>query len=61
MPIEIKELHVRVAVSPAPAASPAGGAAPAASAGGGAGGDKDAIIAECIEQVLEILRTRRER
>lgn len=65
MPIEIKELHIRVSVNAA-----AGGQQPGvrtASVGGGAGsgsegGDaKDAIVAECVEQVLHILQGKMER
>jgi hypothetical protein len=60
MPIEIKELHIRVAVN----APPGAGSAPAG-AGSSKGGDgadtKDDIIAECVEQVLNILQSKRDR
>lgn len=60
MPIEIKELHIRVTVN-APAeqttAKKTNGAAQAAENGA----DKDAIVAECVEQVLQILHNKRER
>ena len=59
MPIEIKELHIRVAVDATPS-----GPAPAVQAPAGkpaAGSDKDAIVAECVEQVLQIMQSRRER
>ena len=56
MPIEIRELHIRVAVN-ADAAKPA---APMKPADGG-GADKDAIVAECIEQVLRIIQAKKER
>lgn len=61
MPIEIKELHIRVAVNSAPAGQPA--AAKGASGAGGEadGADKDAIVAECVEQVMQILQARTER
>jgi hypothetical protein len=62
MPIEIKELHIRVAVNATPSGPPP--AAQAAAAGGGtAAGDeaKDAIVAECVEQVLQILQNKTER
>ncbi len=63
MPIEIKELHIRVSVnttrkraaggrtngSPAVASSMAGEEA------------KDALVAECVEQVLQILHNKMER
>ena len=61
MPIEIRELHIRVTVN-APAAggnSAQPAAQPSATAGGSA--DKDALIAECVEQVLYILQEKQER
>lgn len=54
MPIEIRELVIRARVEP-PAAAPA-----AAAPEGGADERRD-IVAECVEQVLEILRLREER
>jgi hypothetical protein len=53
MPIEIKELHIRVALN----------AATAAATGAKTGGDdaKDALVAECVEQVLQILQNKAER
>lgn len=54
MPVEIRELHIRVSVN-AEAAKPAAPAKPAE------GGDKDAIVAECVEQVLRIIQARKER
>jgi hypothetical protein len=59
MPLEIRELHIRVTVQ-----SEAGHGAPGtqeASGGGNGGADKDAIVAECVEQVLEILQAKKER
>jgi hypothetical protein len=61
MPIEIKELHIQVAVNAAPAAS-AGPADQGPGAGGKGGGpDNSALVAECVEQVLQILQTKSER
>ena len=58
MPIEIRELHIRVSVSE-------GGKQPAAAGPAGAGGDgqvdKDAVVAECVEQVMQILHAKKER
>ena len=64
MPIEIKELHIHVVVNTASGGQVAN--KPTASAGGnnsgsGNSGDKDAIVAECVEQVLDILQNKRER
>jgi len=58
MPVEIRELHIRVAVNadstkPAPSTSSASGRDAAA--------DKDAIVAECVEQVLHIIQAKKER
>ncbi|MGO4700570.1 DUF5908 family protein [Dyella sp. 2RAB6] len=62
MPVEIKELHIRVAVSgkPPAAAGASGGAAKQAAAAGQAAG-KDELVAECVEQVFELLQARKER
>lgn len=59
MPIEIRELHIKVAVTEGQGAHAATqpGAAPAA-AGEQA---QQAIVAECVEQVLRILQNRTER
>jgi hypothetical protein len=60
MPIEIKELHIRIAVDAAPAgqqpAAPTQGAAAPAP-----GTERDALIAECVDQVMQILQTKGER
>lgn len=58
MPIEIKELHIRVEVSAAPGGLvTAAGGAPAAAPPA----DLDAVVAVCVEQVMQVLRDRRER
>jgi hypothetical protein len=63
MPIEIKELHIRVTLNATP--EPASGQQPPNSARqppvGEQAADTDAIIAECVEQVLEILQRKAER
>jgi hypothetical protein len=60
MPIEIKELHIRVAVN-----APQSGQSPPGQSAGGAkgdgGSDKEEIVAECVEQVLQILQNKLER
>lgn len=58
MPIEIKELHIRVSVSTPSSSKPAGAPGPAPGAEGDA---REALVAECVEQVLGILRDRKER
>jgi hypothetical protein len=58
MPIEIRELHIRVAVN-AESARPS---APTRSERGrDTASDKDALVAECVEQVLQIIHARKER
>lgn len=60
MPVEIKELHIRVTVS----GKPSGEGHPAqAGQGAGDGHDagKDQIVAECVEQVFQLLQARKER
>jgi hypothetical protein len=54
MPLEIRELMIKATVNDqAPATNSA--------SPGNAGADKQAIIAQCVEQVLEILKTKSER
>jgi len=62
MPIEIKELHIRVNVTP-PSSGQTG---PAAGATPGrterlSGRERQEMIAECIEQVMKILESKKER
>ena len=65
MPVEIKELHIRVAVSGGGSkgggGKPAGKDAPGKGEAHEGGGDKDDIVAECVEQVLQILQAKKER
>jgi Family of unknown function (DUF5908) len=58
MPIEIRELHIRVSVGPPAGGLPAGAPSPAPAA---EGAGRQALIAECVEQVLQVLRDRKER
>lgn len=64
MPIEIKELHIRVAVNASQEVQGAG-KLPTADGTSSASGDnsaaKNAIIAECVEQILHILQQKLER
>ncbi len=59
MPVEIKELHIRVTVIATE------GTQSEKQTGGNPGkssdGERQAIIAECVEQVLEILQNKSER
>lgn len=60
MPIEIKELHVSVAVH-APPAKVAPASSGAADQAGGTSSGREAIVAECVEQVLQILQDKSNR
>lgn len=62
MPIEIKELHIRVNVTP-PASQQNGAdmAVPGGRPSKFSGKDKQEIIAECVEQVMKILENKKER
>ena len=56
MPLEIRELHIKVSVNEA---QPGGTSAPAAA--GEAGGDKASLIQAAVEQVMEIINSKNER
>jgi len=62
MPIEIRELHIKVSVTSPQAGQSAQGAG---SSGGGsnnnAGTNKEEIVAACVEKVMEILHNKTER
>jgi len=51
MPIEIKELHIKINVNEGASAS----------SGGGGGSSSDDATAQCIEQVMEVLKQQKER
>ncbi len=60
MPIEIKELYIKVTVNePHPEAQSSSDNSQ--QGGGGKEDGKDAIIAQCVEQVMEILNNKEER
>lgn len=58
MPIEIKELHIRMAVNVPSGGKPAGALGPAPGAEGDA---MQSVVAECVEQVMQIIRDQKER
>ena len=60
MPIVIDEVIISVDVPNAPAASGAAAATAAAAPGAWPVQDKQALIAECVERVLDVLAQRRE-
>jgi Family of unknown function (DUF5908) len=63
MPIEIKELHIKVTVNATGSenmqaiGTPASLTAPSALSAS----EKEALIAECVEKILQILEAKRER
>jgi hypothetical protein len=62
MPIEIRELVIRATISDAGARGDRDDEAePGRPAAGSAGLDSDALVQECVRQVLEILARERER
>lgn len=61
MPIEIKELHIRVVVNAPPEGQVSVGQPVDSRGGGDKVDDKDAIVAECVEQVMQILQNKQER
>jgi hypothetical protein len=60
MPIEIRELHISVSVTP-PQSGGDSSASPASSAGSSPAAGNDAIVAACVEKVMEILQNKTER
>lgn len=62
MPIEIKELHIRVTVNTPSSARPHEPEERSRGLGGPSDNEaKEAIVAECVEQVLKILKNKEER
>lgn len=57
MAVEIKELHIRVAVGAPSEGRPAGAPGPASDPVI----DRQAVVAEAVEQVLQVLADRKER
>lgn len=62
MPIEIKELHIRVNVTPPASMQESSGTSQTPARTGKPGArEKQEIIAECVEQVMKILESKKER
>jgi Family of unknown function (DUF5908) len=60
MPIEIKELHIKVTVNASQGGTPTA-SAQTADSGAAPATDKDDIVAECVEQVMQIIKEKMER
>jgi hypothetical protein len=58
MPIEIRELNIKVSVSQNQQEE---GKEPAEGNQGGSLPDKDELISECVEQVMELIKMQKER
>lgn len=58
MPLEIRELHIKVSVNQPPAE---GAAAPAQQGAANAGDAKEDIILQCVDEVMEIINNKKER
>jgi len=63
MPIEIRELHIKVSVNAPQQGQPAPQTQrPSQASGqGGQGGAQADLVAECVEQVVQILQNKAER
>jgi hypothetical protein len=61
VPIEIKELHIRVAVNAGDAGSATVAGAPAGVPSAAPADQLDTVVAACVEQVMQLLRDRTER
>jgi hypothetical protein len=61
MPLEIKELHIKVTVNQPSQGQQSTGASVGGAGGGKAGDDKEAIISQCVDEILEIINNKKER
>jgi hypothetical protein len=61
MPVEIRELHIKVNLTQSAASTPASTAAAQSGGGSAAGAPSSDIVTQAVEQVLEILRQQQER
>ncbi len=59
MPLEIKELHIKAVIGNTPPPTNAGGTGNAGQAGNEA--SQEAIVAACVEKVLQILEDKKAR
>jgi len=61
MPIEIRELHIKVNVTSPTAEQPASAAERSVQSSGKNSNDTDEMVASCIEKVMEIFKNKTER
>jgi hypothetical protein len=60
MPLEIRELHIKVNLNEPSPTGGAGAQVPRPAEAGG-GENKDMLIAQCVDEVMQVLRNRKER
>ncbi len=61
MPIEIKELHIKVAVAPPKSDQPAASTEEAKPSPCDEKNDRQQLVSDCVEQVMQILKEKSER
>lgn len=61
MPLEIRELHIKVNVGGASGGGEGGSTAPAPKTSKEEGEDKDRLVAEAVDGIMKVLRDRKER
>jgi hypothetical protein len=61
MPIEIRELHIKVSVTSPQTDQHTSNQSPGGGSGEAMGNDREKIVAACVEKVMEILQNKSER
>lgn len=61
MPLEIRELHIKVNVGGQAGAGGGASEGPAPQGAKDAGEDKERLLARCVDEVMQLLRNRKER
>jgi hypothetical protein len=61
MPLEIRELHIKVNVGGGPGDAQGGSSAPPPKSGKEEGEDREAVIARAVEEAMRVMRDRKER
>ena len=59
MPLEIRELHIKVNVNESPGGS--GSTQPPEAGAPGKGDDKEQMLRDCIDEVMQVLQNTKER
>ena len=61
MPLEIRELHIKVNVNQSPGGASNPAQPPAVGGAGKAAEDRDQLLRECIDEVMHVLQNKKER